>query len=351
MSSSARAAAVALVALLAGACGGADGGGVFGGNGTGASTSSTSTTGTSGAGGAGGHGGATTTTTSSGTTTSGTSGTTTSTTGTGQGGAGPCNPALCQDAVPAGWTRVGLAQSPGVSCGAGLQAVDVVEAPTPEPGACTCGPCTITKDPSCAQGTIKTWFDTGNGKCGQAGLNVDGTGACHDIQNGAQLQAHFAGAVPKASGGACTADATPDQGKVATQAERFCELTPGACEADLCSGALTECIRTKGDVSCPAGPFTVKHVVGTGVTLACGACDCTTYATCTGTLDLYQGNGCNGASLSLASDGTCYAPGGGGTIFKSYAFQAEVASKSCKAAKQAAADVSLEGVHTACCKP
>jgi hypothetical protein len=109
--------------------------------------------------------------------------------------------------------------------------------------------------------------------------------------------------------------------------------------------------------ACPAGPFTVKHVVGTDVTFDCGStmCGCNVTGDCKdGTVTFFTDSGCQSNPLVLVTDDMCHAVAGGGgnTMYKSYRYDATPMNVACATAAPAApSNVQLVGATTICCAP
>jgi hypothetical protein len=269
---------------------------------------------------------------------------------TGTGGAGGCtgNPSMC-GVVPAGWQRIGFAESPSAPCPAGFTAQDAIESPAAAP--CTCGACSQ-QPPACDQGSVATFYDTGNATCqkgGQAAANSN-AGGCNGTNT--SFGSHFSGTAPPPVGGSCTATAAPAPMAVTDTAVRICTSDVPACEAELCKGGGTfsECVVADGDQPCPAGPYTQKHLVGDAGPVTCGACTCTLSATCKGKLDYFTDGNCSMNALHLPVDGTCVAVGTGSTTYHSYEYTGTVDTISCNVSPTASATVDLTSKRTVCCK-
>jgi hypothetical protein len=207
-------------------------------------------------------------------------------------------------------SNVVILPADGAPCPSGTTEQTVHTAPEAKDGACTCGACTPTADPSCA-GANFTWRWGSSASCtdGPADYNVTANNACVEIfnPNNVTIAAYNRWVVRVPSGGACTAAPVTDPTKVATTAIRHC--VPNAT-ADLCaaiSPGHRMCVPAVGTSAC-SGTFSVPVVVGDGSTLTCGACGCARTATACNVE--YHGNtSCTSKLLERPADGTCIATG------------------------------------------
>jgi hypothetical protein len=115
-----------------------------------------------------------------------------------------------------------------------------------------------------------------------------------------------------------------------------------------------QCIVQGGDVACPGGPYTIRHLYFTGFDdqRGCTTCNCggVNGATCSTTVTLYTGKNCNNTAQPLTAPQTCATATGQP---KSAASTSVVASPgSCDATGGAPMGaVSASGPTTFCCTP
>jgi hypothetical protein len=226
--------------------------------------------------------------------------------------------------MPSGFALVAFGTK-GAACPGGFgPGADSVEGPRVDAGACTCA-CTVTAQPSCAQGQVVGFYGTGGAlTCPNSGSTYANNGCGTDGflgPFGAGNEHRFT--PPPASGGTCSAAAEKDNSKLSYVAEaRVCQATlVPQCDGKVCLPSVAPfqaCIATAGDVACPA-PFTTKHLVGSGASFNCSSsCTCGgVTATCRGRVDYYASGNCSGAvgysvpvtnqCLSTNNDGGSYA--------------------------------------------
>ncbi len=241
-----------------------------------------------------------------------------------------CSSAGCF-VMPDGFGLVAFgATAHGVACPTGFTSpTDTVEGPTLAAGACSCA-CSVTTQPSCATGTLVGHFDTaGSGLCDSAGGDLANMGCGTDGYLGPFGTGNEHRFKPPApTGGACSATANNDPGKLTYAAQgRICAaaVTP-ECNGKVCppSGAapFAVCIATTGDVACPAG-FPTKHLVGASASFTCSAgCTCGgVTATCKGKVNYFASGDCSGAvGMSVIADDACHSTDAAGASFGSHAY-------------------------------
>jgi hypothetical protein len=165
---------------------------------------------------------------------------------------------------------------------------------------------------------------------------------------------------PGASGGACQSSGVTTMSGVTYAADdRVC--TPDSPSAAGCSGAACTtslpspylvCVKKGGAQSCPA-PFTEQHVVGSGATYTCSACDCTTSATCTGTLKLFTDTTCRGVEVDIPADGTCQQARASGMTYVAYEYAGDppMTASCMSTGTSTAQSITLKAEETICCVP
>lgn len=282
--------------------------------------------------------------------------------GGGQGGEGGGAGALpacdaqatdCKDAVPAGWERLGFAPDRATPCPSGFMEVDLTVDPVLGADTCACAECQVTNPPSCAAGSVSTFYDDGDATCSKSGLVLTNSppGGCNKFTPegyAGMLHAHQLFPPPPPEGGECSLTASPDAGQVKWTEGRLCIPESDACEFELCAGTpgYSECVRTDGDVDCPAA-YSTKLAAGDASGLACGACGCSVDAVCEGTLEVYTDTNCTTGKLAITVDGTCV-PVSSVETYARYKYLGAVASATC--APEAPAASTFTPAQTICCK-
>jgi hypothetical protein len=248
--------------------------------------------------------------------------------------------------APAGWQLVLLESSRADVCPAGFDSVDSIESPVAAANACTCAAC-VTTGTNCSTGPIPTAYDNGGGACGTTGASCQtNAGNCNEQNGNFGQDARID--PPTAVRGTCTSASVSNRANVATDARRVCTRQASTCSDRACGApaSMKACIAAPGDVACPAGGPTTKHVLGSDFTLACAGCGCSiSTATCGGELDFYPQGMCNGNPVKLTV-GVCTGTGGAG--FQSTKWKPVIASEVC-ATVPGAATTPLTGPQTICC--
>lgn len=166
----------------------------------------------------------------------------------------------------------------GGACPSGTTEDTVQIDPQPGAGACSCGTCTPTADPSCNVGAISVDYGS-NGNCSSGTLSYTNvpSDTCTDFGLGTVQQAAFEKWPARTpTGGSCTATAVPDPTKVTTAPLRRCVATSADAACLAASATLRRCVESTA--SC-AGDYPVAVTYGDGATVTCGACACARGAT------------------------------------------------------------------------
>jgi hypothetical protein len=278
-------------------------------------------------------------------------------------------------AVPSGWTLVAFAATQASPCPTGfVQPTDLVEGPDTA-SACTCGACSVTTQPSCAGGAIAVSYDTITsataGTCNLPGivtpLGNNPAGTClTDLYKGDYELDDLEYKPSGPSGGVCSTPGAKGPAANLTYAaqDRSCTAgspLPSGCNGSICAPTLTApysaCIEAPGNVACPSGPLSAKHVVGTDTTFDCSACGCSVTGHCTGTVTLYSDTKCKNAPLAVPADGTCNEvlalTSDPATSYNSYIYQGNAPTGvACDASgSSTAGNVTLTSEATICCAP
>jgi hypothetical protein len=176
--------------------------------------------------------------------------------------------------------RLVILPADGGACPFGTTEQTLQTAPQANAGACTCGACTPTTEPTCAGPNFTwTWGPSNTCTVGPANYNVTADNACVVIFANMSTTIDVYNRwnrVPQ--GGSCTAAAVADTTKLTTTAVRQCIPTAsGLCAA--VSGGQRTCVPGDVDGGACTGMFSVPVVVGDGASLGCEACGCARTAT------------------------------------------------------------------------
>jgi hypothetical protein len=228
--------------------------------------------------------------------------------------------------VPPGWTLVVFTPTQSVPCPTGFAQqppTDLSEGPNAG-NACACGACGVTTQPSCPIQPIGVHFGSvpaATPVCGMTAPSFPNgkPGLCNnDVQRPATPIIDIAFAAPSSTGAACASPGQPQAGQVTFASQgRACvpdSAASAGCSGTTCTPSVTSpyaaCIMSPGQVDCPPGPSTMKHLVGTGVTFSCSDCACSVSAACTGSVTLFNdANGTcdpNNLVATIVADGTCH---------------------------------------------
>jgi len=267
----------------------------------------------------------------------------------------PSTGACTDPNVPQGWTPVALTTSMQSPCPTDFGTADDVTM-DPELGGsgCACS-CTKTQDPDCQTGS-STWSGIGlTCASGAASLNFSAgncrptTGTVDDYDKATTL---------KASGGACTVAAVPNNGAVTSTPGRLC--TPDAtCAPAVCGGyaptSFTACIVSDGSVACPAASaFSVQHVVTSQAQVQCSDCGtgCTFQGDCTTPeLSFYSDNACGTLIVSIPANGVCTQTNHANAVVAGTRYTATSSFTGCTATGTSTASLDLQSPRTVCCRP
>jgi hypothetical protein len=183
------------------------------------------------------------------------------------------------------------------------------------------------------------------------GLQLPANGGCFSPGGSFQVPTNLLGIAPQPSGGACVSNGQRDPTKVTTVGIQVCTVPPADQEA-VCTGTVAQsfasCIRTDGDVACPAGPFTNKVSYSDqppALSCYCGACSFS--ATCTAHANLYSDPSCSSVFTQFPIDGQCDPAQQTGS-FQSGAYVATPAAKCTPGAPTASAAFATP--QTLCCR-
>jgi hypothetical protein len=256
-----------------------------------------------------------------------------------------CDGSACGIAVPMGWAVVtfGARTNP---CGAGFAANDVFESPAADAGACSCGACAVTAQPSCMNGSSAPKVDFGGTPTCDitSPVSFPANGGACSPQTFPAKPSHMLVNAPPPTGGGCDAGATAQRAAVGTTDERVC--VPPTCASACNQPGVKTCLLASGDQPCPAGT-TDRHVVGTDFAVTCAACACAITGTCEGTTTLYSDNACK-TKFAQVDSGTCTAIPNMDTA--SYEWLGNPHNVACNVtAGTTDASVALVGATTICC--
>jgi hypothetical protein len=270
--------------------------------------------------------------------------------------------------IPPGWQLIAVAADRSTGCPAGFaaaQPTDLDEGPDVS-NACTCT-CAITEDPTCPTGPIAVAFDTigspGAGLCGQSGNPIANVlpGDCNtDLYYPASsyptLDLQYTPAA--ATGGQCSAVGTGNSNVTYATEGRACvpdDPQSAGCNGDQCTPDLAApyrpCIVQSGVQTCPGGPFTEQHRVGSGVSFACSDCGCSVTATCVGTMKLFVDSTCMQQELDIPADGQCHDPAAPSEMYDSYLYVPGTLADECTTTPSTAQNMALQNEETVCCVP
>jgi hypothetical protein len=270
--------------------------------------------------------------------------------------------------VPTGWAFVAFAPDRSSPCPSGFvdspsSAVEGLDAGI----SCGCGACKITTPPSCASGPVGVFFDmkgNGPGQCGTMAnpspLKNTPPGACGtDLFTGDYSKDDVEYVAPPPTGGTCTSEGLPRF----TSEDSVCKPGPGSanCSGAVCSQMLPSpyqpCIAAPGDVACPVGQMSARHVVGTSSAVVCPPCPCTVTSQCSGTITLFKDATCTSGGRAIPT-GQCVpisdtgmGMGMGGVSYQAYQYAggppASLACETTDAGRPGGGTLAAE--ETVCC--
>lgn len=288
--------------------------------------------------------------------------------------AGPCaNGAPSCIVVPSGWTLVAFASTRSTACPAGFTGMptDLVEGATASASACSCGACNLTTPPTCNSGSVPVHFDnvtgSGGGSCSMLASANTGPlmnnppGSCGtDLYQGSYAGFDVKYTSPPPSGGACTTPGMVANGGVTyASQDRACTADSAQsanCNGKACTptvpGPYKACIMSTGTASCPPGPLSSLHLVGTGGSLSCSDCGCTVTGSCSGTVTLYTDTMCTNNAYAVPADDSCNPIYQQQASYSSYIYAGGMPQGvGCQASGSSTAHVTLAGAATICCPP
>lgn len=234
------------------------------------------------------------------------------------------------------------------ACPSGFTSADVVRTPSAQPDACACGTCAPSA--TCTTGTIGTKYSSDTKCDNPAGTLSANDGDCFAF-NGVFVSTYCSVQAPPPVLGPCSAPGVSVPAKLSADATtHLCHPTADSCAQALCAPppSMNACLVAAGDVACPPSAPN-KTLVGSEPDVTCGACSCTSTATCTGSVTFYSNSGCTGSTKVLTTD-VC-------TIvnqanFKSTKWAGTVTGLSCTNVTPATPTaVGLKDVRTVCCPP
>lgn len=270
-------------------------------------------------------------------------------------GSTPCSTSTGCYVVPGGWTLVAFAGNQNTACPTNTTRTEVYSGPSAS-NACSCS-CGST-DPTCPTGPISVrWgFGGGNPSCPNAGVpaSMNNASTCNtDMYSGAyNLALQYN--PPAATGGSC-GSASSNAAVSFSASDRECaSACTGDCTPSFGAGWQV-CVARAGNVACPTTTFTQPYVVGTSATYTCSTngCQCGWKATCSGTMELFQGTSCGGTPLNVVADGTCNnANGAQFTTYSSYTYVPDAPSNvGCTPSGTSDPSFTLTNEQTICCSP
>jgi hypothetical protein len=256
-------------------------------------------------------------------------------------GADASDAGTCDASVPDG----GLVLLPPGDAGCPMGSVQQILATNPQAGvgACTCGACTPTADPTCGGMLSVNWGGTSSCVSGPlffANVSNDTCTSFGLTFNTADYN-RWTQKVP--TGGSCTASAVADLGKVSTTEVRTCVANAPSQVCAAQAAGFRTCIDSPG--SCSA-PYSVPLTVGTGPTLSCGACSCTRGASgCV--VDYYGSSQCTAVLYTHEMDGQCTQTNNANGVSH---FKVHATGLTCNATP-GAATTGLQDARDLCCTP
>jgi hypothetical protein len=270
----------------------------------------------------------------------------------------------CLEQPPAPWQGPaalweGSGSPPGCAGAYGAKVLDAFLDPVGPPAGCTCS-CGAPAGATCASSASATLFSdhTCSTACSTVLLT---TGTCPNVQ-GTCVNVFGIAADLQASGGTCRPQSTTDlAGWSWSGSMRACEpaepagrATCGASQVCLPMPAapmeLRPCILASGDLACPAGAYSVRHVYyGTASdTRGCAACTCgsATGVTCSATVQ----EGCGQTGPTFALPTTCASLADPGSV-ELTAVAAPSGGSCAPSAGQSTGSVIPASPTTVCCMP
>ena len=225
------------------------------------------------------------------------------------------SPCACVDEPPAGWqgpVASWAGSGPPAACSGAYDALvlDAFANPIGAPAQCSCA-CGPLVGASCQASVSATLYS--DHACTTPCASVTLTpGICTNVQ-GTCVNVFGISGVPLPAGGACAPQPiTQVPAWSWAQAARACEpaqpLARASCSVgQVCAPAPSPpmaprpCILASGDLACPAGAYSVRHVYYAALTdgRTCTACTCSVAAAATCTATAQQGCGQTGPAIPL----------------------------------------------------
>jgi hypothetical protein len=195
------------------------------------------------------------------------------------------------------------------SCPKGTTDRAVQTAPQAQAGACSCGTCTPSADPSCADSSFD-WRWGGDNNCTSGGpmsYNITANNACINLQSGNNftLAGYNRWPTITPTPGSCTATAVTDGTKVTATALRACTPTAGASVCGTLGPGERLCAPATGACS---GALSHAVTIGDTATVSCAACGCSRTATqCN--VEYHDNTSCTHMVFQRPADNQCDATG------------------------------------------
>jgi len=277
----------------------------------------------------------------------------------------------CAAGAPAGWQgpvslfeATGSPPAPSPACPSpfSTDAFDGNADPSAPVAVCACS-CGVPTGLSCGPVSVSFYFDLScNNLCAGSPIAVTPGNSCFAGCPGAQT----ARAVPStATGGTCAGQLTKSIPTFSWGAvSRGCALAQAGDSGGCSSGSAcvakpgspflgSLCVWQAGDVACPGGAYTVKHLSFTGVddSRDCTSCGCNapTGVTCNVTVSTFTSGACPGSAAgTIPATGACVTAPGTSSEVQASGSSAGAGSCAPKAVSPTGS-VTPTGPITACC--
>jgi hypothetical protein len=216
--------------------------------------------------------------------------------------------------------------------------------PLPSPGACSCGACTPTANPTCNVGAISVDY----GDTASCAVNTlaypTASESCTDFGLGTVTQAPYEKWQARApAGGACTAAAITDTTKATSTTIRRCVATTAEAACLPSSTVLRKCVESSAPCG---GEYSIAIVVGDGAAASCAECTCTRGATkCV--VEHFTDGACTQLRYQQDLDGACQRTDDATNV---HYFKVRAEGLTC-VASPGAASAALTNPKTLCCIP
>jgi len=275
-----------------------------------------------------------------------------------------CSPTGCST-LPPNFTLVALGAK-NAACPAGFgQPLDVIETPSLDPGACSCGCSTLTS-PTCAPAAgamldLFVGFTLGlscPSNVDQINIGCASDGVMGPFNSAGERRYDPPPASP--SGGTCKGTAQKDSAKLKAVDVRICQATViPQCDGKACTpntGAFKACIASNGNIATCPPEFPERHLTGTSASFTCAeTCSCGVNATCpaSGKLSYFTNATCAGApGVTFIANDACNPTGNAGGPYLSHRYDPDPPNVGpCSAGGSPAASApTLAQQTTVCCK-